>query len=87
MTQIKVILTKDKCYTTFYNTIHAKEVYDNDTHAEDRYNDGAAQRCKSLAFSLATSCIGAYCDIVNWSDRQVTDADIFAYLNERHPKK
>lgn len=83
MTQVKVIMTKDVVYTTFYKTIHAREVYANDVD-KDRHNDPATQSCRSLAFSLACSTTKALCEVVDMTSKKVTDSDIFEYLNKCH---
>lgn len=86
MTQVKVIITKERVYTTFYKTIHLSEKYRGDTSIDDRYNDKSTANARSLAFSLACTDSRPSCAIIDWSDKKVTDKDVFHYLNECHPE-
>jgi len=79
MTRIKVITTKDRVYTTFFKTIHATEIF-----SDDQGREKAEQICKALAFSLATTAPGAICELLDLSNRVVTDQDIFSHLNAIH---
>jgi len=89
MTQVKVIVTKTRVYTTFYKTIHATEEYarEHGTGYEcDRYNDETTNICRTVAFNLATTSFGCKCEYVDMSETEVTDKDIFDYLDRCHPK-
>lgn len=82
MSQIKVIITEDKVYTTFFKTIHAKIYFGGDVTREQAETD-----CKSLAFSLACTDARSTCSIIDWSEKHVIDQDIFDYLETTHLKK
>ncbi len=86
MTQVKVIITQDKVYTTFYKTIHLRENYIGNVSNGDRYNDEASRMARALAFSLASKDSNPSCAIVDWNEKTVTDRDVFDYLNQCHPK-